>query len=78
MPAARKKIELSLKEDLKQNWIHNTYSKVCSDQFGFVIHCGRRFKLEYKGDYIITVNLLDAAKLISRIILNDMVLRKLD
>lgn len=78
MHPSRKKIEVSLKEDLNQKWIHNTYSRICSDQFGFVIHCGKKFKLEYRESHIITVNLLDAAKLISRIILNDMVLRKLD
>jgi hypothetical protein len=60
----------SLNEDLKQNWtrIPNKHY----DQFGFIICCKiAGYELYHKGQLVITTHCLNAAKEISRIILND-------
>lgn len=62
------------KESLKQNWTQNYYSSIYSDQFGMVIHYGERYKLEHNGIHVITVYSLAAAKEISLIYLNDLIL----
>lgn len=76
MPAPRKVIEASLKEDLKQNWTNSSYQKEYTDQFGFKIRYGTRIWLRYRDNWEIPVHSVAAAKLISTIILNDIVMNK--
>lgn len=63
-------------EDLKQNWLQNSYAKTFADQFGFVIEYGERYRLSYRGEEVVVVYSLQAAKLISTIILNDIIMNK--
>lgn len=68
---------LGYKEPIGQKWVNNSYSKTYSDQFGFVIHYSDRiYHLKYKGEPITTLYSVEAAKLISTIILNDIVVNK--
>lgn len=63
-------------EDIKQNWLQNSYAKTFADQFGFVIEYGERYRLSYRGEEVVVVYSLQAAKLISTIILNDIIMNK--
>lgn len=57
--------------DLQQNWSCN--GDEWSDQYGFTILVGRNYQLFHKRQPLITVYSFEAAKLITRVILNDMV-----
>jgi hypothetical protein len=67
-----------LDTDFDQNWTR--ISPTCiNDQFGFVIDMeiidgNERFELSWKGNTICQVNRLTTAKLISCILMNDIVL----
>ena len=79
MPVSLKKVHKSrpldeYKEDMRQRWVTNTYSRHHSDQFGFVIEYGRIYKLYWKGTFITQTFSLAAAKEISLILLNDSIL----
>lgn len=68
-----------IKEDLKQNWKQNTYQRHYTDQFGFRITYGVGvYHLFYKENEVTTMQLysLQAAKEISIIILNDIIMHK--
>jgi hypothetical protein len=68
--------EIELKDSMGQNWTSNSYSRYYQDQFGFVIYYAKNYRLEYRGRAIATVHSLVAAKLISTIILNDIISNK--
>lgn len=76
MHVTKQQKELSLKESMRQNWLQNSYNSTYSDQYGFVIHYGKTYRLEFKGKEIVTMYSLTAAQLISTIILNDLVMHK--
>lgn len=76
MPSPRKQIESELKEDLKQNWVANSYRRVHTDQFGFEISYGTKITLNYRNQWQIPVQTISAAKLISKVWLNDVILNK--
>jgi hypothetical protein len=65
------KINNELLSDLQQNWTHINGGVV--DQYGMKILTDNGFKLIYKGEYVLTLYSLPAAKLISTIILNDII-----
>lgn len=69
-------VQLPEVENLKQNWLQNTYQRKYSDQFGFVIEYGERYRLLYREKEMVVVYSLQAAKLISTIILNDIIMHK--
>lgn len=67
-----------LDTDWEQNWTRISPTTI-NDQFGFVIDMeiidgNERFELSWKGNSIIQVNRLTTAKLISCIVMNDIVL----
>lgn len=71
--------EKALESTLKQNWLLNTYGKHYTDQFGFKIEYQSRkvtYRLTYKDELDLTVNSLTAAKMISTIYLNDVIMFK--
>lgn len=76
MPRHRADQEGSLKEGIGQRWVLNSYDKSYSDQFGFMIRYGTEYRLSFKGQDLITVYSLITAKLISTIILNDIIMNK--
>jgi hypothetical protein len=62
--------EETLKSDMKQNWTQG--NGVYYDQFHFKIERDEyTYKLYWHGDYITETKTLDAAKVISTILLND-------
>lgn len=69
MEAYLRKEKEDLMDDMKQSWI--PVNGGVEDQFGFIILVKDGYRLFYKNDFVITVFSLPAAKLISRIILND-------
>lgn len=68
--------EQELREDLKQVWRQNQYQRHYEDQFGFRIDYGTTYHLFHMDKEITVTYSLAAAKLISRIILNDIVMNK--
>lgn len=76
MATVPKKKAEAYKEDMKQNWLINSYARHMTDQFGFKITYGTTYSLSYKDTPVITVHSLQAAKLISTIILNDIIMNK--
>jgi hypothetical protein len=64
-------------EGLGQKWSLNSYRKIYTDQFGFEIYYGNaqaKYQLRMKGVFILEFNSLQAAKVVSTIILNDKIL----
>lgn len=61
--------------DMKQNWTQNNYARTYQDQFGFTIRYGSHYQLEHHGVHLITLNSLQAAKDISTIYLNDLIIQ---
>lgn len=67
-------IEKKLKADLDQRWMANENSSVHRDQYGNEIHKVKDTYILYRKQVkIIEVNRLHTAKLLSAIILNDIV-----
>lgn len=67
-------IEERLKADIEQHWIHSESYDIHRDQYGNEIHkTNKTYILYRKKEKIIEVNRLYTAKLISTIILNDIV-----
>lgn len=67
-------IERKLKSDFDQHWSHNTDKTIARDQYGNEIHRLRKtYVLYHKHQKVIEVHKLHTAKLISTIILNDIV-----
>lgn len=64
------------KEGLKQNWQHNSYTRHYTDQFGCKIEYGNRYTLYIHDKEILKCWSLEAAKQISLILLNDMIMNK--
>ena len=62
------------KEDMRQNWTTNSYSRHHSDQFGFRIEYGNIYRLYWKDVFITQTHSLAAAKEISTVLLNDKIL----
>jgi hypothetical protein len=60
------------KSDLKQNWLKKGNALI-KDQFGCEISGMGAKTLSHKGEELITVNSIQAAKEISRIYLNDLI-----
>lgn len=65
------KVRQELLTDLQQRWTEGDGE--LEDQYGFTILVNDGFKLIYKGNYLLTVYSLATAKVISTIILNDMI-----
>jgi hypothetical protein len=65
-----------LKETLSQKWTYNTYSKLYYDQFGFVVHYGEQYALYWHDQFIVKCLSLSAAREISLILVNDIILHK--
>jgi hypothetical protein len=76
MATIPKKKPEAYKEDMKQNWLINSYARHMTDQFGFKITYGKTYTLYFKDNPITTLYSLQAAKLISTIILNDTIMNK--
>jgi hypothetical protein len=73
---SRTVLESELKSDMSQKWIYNSTKRTHSDQFGFVIHVGNEYRLCYKGESICSLHSMPAARMISTIILNDIIMHK--
>jgi hypothetical protein len=74
MPESIEIIERKLKSDIDQRWMANTDKTIYRDQYGSEIHLLRETYVLYrKHEKICEVNKLHTAKLISTIILNDIV-----
>lgn len=72
----RRKIDELYKDGMSQNWAQNSYQQNWSDQFGFVITYGSCHTLFYKKKEVYSFHSLDAAKVVSRVILNDIIMNK--
>lgn len=67
-------IERKLKSDLGQNWRENTDKTIHRDQFGNEIHkLMDTYVLYHKQEKIAEVNRLHTAKVISMVLLNDII-----
>lgn len=74
MPESIEKTEQKLKANIDQRWMDNTDKTIHRDQYGNEIHKLRKTYVLYrKHEKIIEVHRLHTAKLISTIILNDIV-----
>lgn len=74
MPESIEKTEQKLKANIDQRWMDNTDKTIHRDQYGNEIHKLRKTYVLYrKQEKIIEVHRLHTAKLISAIILNDIV-----
>lgn len=73
-PTSVENIEKNLKADLDQHWMMNESSTIHRDQYGNEIHKVKDSYILYRKQVkIIEVHRLHTAKLISQIILNDIV-----
>lgn len=64
--------ESTLKEDMRQNWSQSRYGYY--DQFHFRIERGDKYKLYWHEIYITETHTLQAAKIISTVLLNDKII----
>lgn len=77
MPRQRADQNEQLKSGFNQKWTLNSYDKSYGDQFGCVIRYHRNlYNLSVKEHKVNNLYSLEAAKLISGIILNDIVMHK--
>jgi hypothetical protein len=67
-------LDQKLKEPIDQRWLDNNDKTICRDQYGNEIHKLKNTYVLYRKQVkVIEVNRLYTAKLISTIILNDIV-----
>lgn len=61
---------------MKQQWRRDSGAHTYKDQFGFCIEQGTKYTLSFQGEQLLKLYSLEAAKMISLIILNDRIENK--